>query len=311
MSRTAKQGRLAAAAAVLCAAATLIAVPSHAAAAVVGDCTPASTWGALRPADAASVVSLVNQHRASLGLGRLQVSPTLSRAAEWKSRHMAAYGYMTHDDPGPPVARTAGQRIEACGYVGAGWGENIAAGYKTPSAVMAGWLGSPGHKANIENPTYAAIGVGAATGASGTLYWTQDFGTVADAGSTTPPPAPSSPSPAPSPTPQPSPAPAAQPVPALPPAVTAAAAAAAVAPGVRFTTRRPRRTARRRLTVAWTTTGTVTATLCSLDGRRAVACGSPRRVKVSRAGRHRLVVRVIGPAGTAKAVRRWTVRRHR
>ena len=43
---------------------------------------------------------------------------------------MAKYGYMTHDDPAPPVARTPADRLAACGYVG-GWGENIAFGYTT------------------------------------------------------------------------------------------------------------------------------------------------------------------------------------
>jgi uncharacterized protein YkwD len=322
MSRTAKPGRLAGAVALLCAAVSLISMPTHAAAAV-GDCAPASTWPALRPADATSVISLVNQHRAQLGLSQLQVSPTLTKAAEWKSRHMAAYGYLDHNDPAPPVARTPGDRLAACGYAGGGWGENIAAGYKTPAAVMQGWLNSPGHKANIENPTYMAIGVGVATSASGSPYWTQDFGTVADAGSTAPPATPApSPSPSPAPTPVPTPAPAAPlppaiatsssaPTPAAPAPSAAAPAAAAVAPAIQLTSRTPRRTARRHLTVAWTTTGTVTRTVCSLDGHKARACGSPRRVTVHRAGRHRLMVRAIGPAGTAKAVVRWTVRRHR
>ncbi len=39
-------------------------------------------------------------------------------------------------------------------------GENIAAGYQTPSAVLEGWLGSPGHRANIENCGFTHHGVG-------------------------------------------------------------------------------------------------------------------------------------------------------
>ncbi len=164
-----------------------LARPTAAVAAGVGDCSPGSTWPASRQDYADQVVALVNQHRASLGLVQLKVSPTLTAAAVWKARHMAAYGYMAHDDPAPPIARTWFQRVQACGYAGSGAGENIAYGYTTPAAVMAGWLNSSGHKANIENPSYRVIGVGVA---GSTVFWAQDFGTADDSGSGTPPPPP-------------------------------------------------------------------------------------------------------------------------
>ena len=132
------------------------------------------------------VVQLVNQRRASLGLTQLVVTTPLANSSVWKARHMAAYLYMAHDDPAPPVARTTGQRLEACGYTGAGWGENIAAGQTTPETVVQAWLNSPGHRANIENASFRAIGVGAAASSGGRLYWAQAFGT-STAGSVTPP----------------------------------------------------------------------------------------------------------------------------
>jgi uncharacterized protein YkwD len=158
-----------------------------AAQAVVGDCTPGSDWGTLRTDFATRVVELVNQHRASLGLSQLAVATAPTNAAVWKARHMAKYLYMTHDDPAPPVARTTAQRMEACGVTG-GWGENIAYGYSTPEAVMQGWLGSAGHRANIENPSYRSIGVGSAASSTGRVYWAQAFST--QAGTTPPPPPP-------------------------------------------------------------------------------------------------------------------------
>ena len=187
-------------------------------AAGVGDCAPGAGWGTVRSDLAAQVVGLVNQHRAGLGLGGLAESATLRAAAVWKAQHMAFYGYFSHDDPAPPVARSVWQRLAACGYT-AGGGENIAYGYSSASAVMQGWLRSPGHKANIERSSFRATGVGVATAANGTPYWVQTFGSVADSGSpppaaptpTPPPPAASSPPPAPTPPPAPKSPAAAQP----------------------------------------------------------------------------------------------------
>ena len=83
-----------------------------AAAIAAGDCVPAPSWPVDRADLAAQVVTLVNAHRAQLGLVPLVVSPTLTAAAEWKARDMAAYGYLDHNDPAPD-ARTADERVAA------------------------------------------------------------------------------------------------------------------------------------------------------------------------------------------------------
>ncbi len=160
--------------------------------AAVGNCTPGADWGTLRQDLATQVVQLVNQHRASLGLSQLTVTTPLTNAAVWKSRHMAYYRYMQHADPAPPVARSVSDRLQACGYptTTAGWGENIAYGYSTANAVMQAWLNSAGHRANIQNASFRAIGVAAAASSTGTLYWTQEFGTSTTGGTTPPPPPP-------------------------------------------------------------------------------------------------------------------------
>ena len=51
-------------------------------------------------------------------------------------------------------------------------GENIAKGYKTPQAVVDGWMNSSGHRANILNASYTQIGVGYVANGN---YWTQMF----------------------------------------------------------------------------------------------------------------------------------------
>jgi uncharacterized protein YkwD len=154
------------------------------AASAVGDCTPDAGWPATRPDLAAQVVDLINAHRAETGLRPLSVSPTLTAAATWKARHMAAFSYLEHDDLGPPVPRTAGDRLAACGYPEAAWGENIAMGYTTAQAVVDAWLASPGHRANIERADYVATGV--AMAGTQQPYWAESFGSVLDGGAAAP-----------------------------------------------------------------------------------------------------------------------------
>src|SRR5215471_4484163 len=150
-------------------------------------CTPDASWGTVNSGYAAQVVSLVNQHRASLGLGQLAVDSALTRSAVCNSMNMAGLNYFDHPDD--PIGRSVGQRLSDCGWPSnLGWGENIAYGYPTPDQVMTGWLNSAGHKANIENPSFTSIGVGVAANAQGGYYWTQDFGQGSSGGAPPPPP---------------------------------------------------------------------------------------------------------------------------
>ncbi len=160
--------------AALAALVALVLVPVATPAPTTAQCTPAASWGTNRPDLAAQVVSLINRHRAEIGLRPLGISTSLTASSTWKSMHMAGAGYFAHDDPAP-VSRSAFQRARACGFDGNAWGENIAWGYATAQAAVNGWLASPGHRANIESPSFSSTGVGAAS-ASGRIYWTQSFG---------------------------------------------------------------------------------------------------------------------------------------
>ncbi|HEX2057001.1 MAG TPA: Ig-like domain-containing protein [Actinomycetota bacterium] len=168
-------------------------------AAAAGSCQPQEAWAEVKSTWAAEVLALTNAHRATLGLAPLAPSESLTAAATWKAAHMAGFEYMAHDDPAPPIDRAWDQRIRDCGY-SSGAGENIAYGYRTPAAVVEGWLGSSGHRRNIENPSYKVIGVGAAVNADGTPYWAQVFGLKVESGDAlpaVPPPPPPSPTPPP------------------------------------------------------------------------------------------------------------------
>jgi uncharacterized protein YkwD len=169
---------LPAAALVLLAALTLPGGGAARPAQAVGGCVAGANWGTPRPDLAHRVIALINDYRASRGLPPLAPARRLAAVAMWKARHMAQYGYTSHDDPAPPVARNVEQRFEACGYDGS-WGENIASGFESADGVVRAWLGSPGHRANIEYAAFSATGVGAAE-RSGVVYWTEDFGTAVE-----------------------------------------------------------------------------------------------------------------------------------
>jgi uncharacterized protein YkwD len=118
-----------------------------------------------------TVAQLTNRERTKAGCGPLRVDARLRTAARRHSADMAARDYFSHDSPS---GSSFVDRIKAAGYLSPG-AENIAKGYPTAAAVVAGWMKSPGHRANILNCDLRAIGVGAHFAAGG-AWWTQDFG---------------------------------------------------------------------------------------------------------------------------------------
>jgi hypothetical protein len=99
----------------------------------------------------------------------------LAEAALVHSRDMAQQNYFSHADP---FGRSAAQRATQAGYRWSHVGENIAAGLGAPEQVVAGWLASPGHCANIMAPEFADMGAAYATNPASSMgvYWTQVFG---------------------------------------------------------------------------------------------------------------------------------------
>ena len=115
------------------------------------------------------VVRLVNAERARYGLAALTEDWELSRVARYKSQDMHDNRYFAHSSP---TYGTPFQMIRAFGLSYRTAGENIAMGYATPAAVVAGWMNSEGHRANILNSAYTKIGVGYVADGH---YWTQQF----------------------------------------------------------------------------------------------------------------------------------------
>jgi uncharacterized protein YkwD len=133
---------------------------------------PSPTRKVTTPEDQVAV--LVNQERAKAGCGALRTDERLRTAARGHSTDMAQNGYFSHTGRN---GSSFVDRIAAAGYPrSAAGGENIAMGYRTPAEVMDGWMNSEGHRENILNCGFKAIGVGVARDSGGAPYWTQDFG---------------------------------------------------------------------------------------------------------------------------------------
>jgi len=129
-----------------------------------------------------TVVELVNDERAKVGLPPLKRVDPLDQAARYHAADMAQDDYFSHTS----YDRVGGELVSACSWSTRistyypSWNslsENIAAGYPSPVSVMGGWMNSPGHKANILRASSWEIGVGYYAG-SGSYYhyWVQDFG---------------------------------------------------------------------------------------------------------------------------------------
>jgi uncharacterized protein YkwD len=126
------------------------------------------------PVPADQVLALVNQHRAEAGCRPVRNDARLADAAGAHSAEMAGLRTLDHesrDGSGP------GERIAAAGYPWAVYGENVAVGQPTAPAVVAAWMNSPGHRANILNCAFEDMGLGVVYSSKGTAYWTQDFAT--------------------------------------------------------------------------------------------------------------------------------------
>jgi len=139
-----------------------------------------------------TVFELLNAYRTQNGLAPLKVSPSLSRAAAWKTENMLAFGYFDHYDLD---GRNHIQRARDCGYPGSNVGENLAKSFSA-SAVVNAWKGSPGHNAAMLGLNWKVVGVGQAGG-----YFALVFGVTDDSGGPPSPSSTSSPSSTPSATP--------------------------------------------------------------------------------------------------------------
>lgn len=119
----------------------------------------------------------INAHRQRVGLHPLQRNAALAAAARQHSERMRNLGFFSHVDPRDGTSVT--ERVEAVN--GRGWrilAENLAAGYETAEQILHGWLGSPGHRRNLEHTGVSDFGTSVAFGGHMRSYVTQLYGSV-------------------------------------------------------------------------------------------------------------------------------------
>lgn len=124
-----------------------------------------------RPDLEMKMLQLVNQERTKRGLQPLKWDPEILPVARAHSQDMFARGYFSHYTL---EGKDPFDRMKAAGIKYYSAGENLALG-PTLSICHEGLMNSPGHRANILNPTYGRVGIGILDGGAYGLMISQEF----------------------------------------------------------------------------------------------------------------------------------------
>lgn len=118
------------------------------------------------------LMQLINEYRVSIGLKTLEIVNHISNRCEEHNKYMIANNILDHNDfasRSENIVKTLAAKNVA---------ENVGYNYKTSEAVLKAWLGSPGHKKNIEgNYTHFGISV-TVDPATGKKYYTNIFARI-------------------------------------------------------------------------------------------------------------------------------------
>lgn len=113
-------------------------------------------------------LTIINRYRVGRNLPRLVLSRPLGAAAEDHTADMVRRRSLYHT---PNLLPT----LKRYGFKGRAAGENVAMGYASATSVFSGWRRSSGHRQNMLNRRFRAIGIAEQNG-----YWTTIFGDRAD-----------------------------------------------------------------------------------------------------------------------------------
>jgi uncharacterized protein YkwD len=116
----------------------------------------------------ADLLARVNAERAAAGLAAVRANPRVGAVAQKHACDIAASARLSHrGSDGSSLTARLGRE----GVLGVAAIENAGLGYPTPAATVAGWLASPGHRANLFNPRMTRLGAGVADTAGGQRVW--------------------------------------------------------------------------------------------------------------------------------------------
>ncbi len=124
-----------------------------------------------RPNYEAEMLQLINEERQKRGLKPLQADPEMLQVARAHSQDMFAKGYFAHDDLD---GKDPFDRMKAANIRFATAGENLALA-QTVEIAHVNLMNSPGHRANILNPSFGRVGIGVLDGGFYGLMISQEF----------------------------------------------------------------------------------------------------------------------------------------
>ncbi|MDB4940075.1 MAG: hypothetical protein JWO40_500 [Candidatus Doudnabacteria bacterium] len=110
----------------------------------------------------ANVTNAVNNERTQRNLIPLNYNAKLAAAADYKAKDMIARKYFSHTDP---EGHYIWDKIVAEGYTPyTVLGENLAIDFSDTAGLVAAWIDSPTHRANLLNTSFEDEGMGVAMG---------------------------------------------------------------------------------------------------------------------------------------------------
>jgi uncharacterized protein YkwD len=135
------------------------------------DRPPLAATAIVQPsAEEQALFEATNRERAAQGLQPLQWDPILASAAREHAHVMVRENDLCHQCAGePPLEERAAQ----AGARFASIAENIALA-PNPDEIHSAWMHSPGHRKNILNPEFTALGIAVVSSRRG-LFAVQDF----------------------------------------------------------------------------------------------------------------------------------------
>lgn len=125
--------------------------------------TPQSDWKL-------EVARLTNIEREKAGVSILKYNDYIAAGAQIRSEELVVSFSHTRPD-GSRFFTVFDDPDFSYRYIG----ENLALGYKSPAEVVAAWMKSEGHRANLLSEKYSDIGIGITKGENGRYHWAQIF----------------------------------------------------------------------------------------------------------------------------------------